>query len=274
MHYFFESPKSMHSFFRNLAECTRIGGYFVGTCYDGQTVFNVLKNKKREESMTIMREDKKIYEITKQYDQTGFPEDEMSLGYAIDVYQESINKVFREYLVNFKYVERVLENYGFVVLPEAEAKAMGLPAGSGLFDQLFDNMNTDVSRDQRLASDYGTAADMTPEEKRISFMNRYFVFKKMRSVNAEKVGKMIMNKGLSGAVSEAISEAISEAEEADTEGKSEEKVVPIARKVKGTKIVLEQFSPSEPTVSLSASAPLGAPLGKTVKIKVQKPPAP
>jgi hypothetical protein len=123
MHYFFETPKSMHAFFRNLAECTRIGGYFVGTCYDGQTVFNVLKNKKREESMTIMREDKKIYEITKQYDQTGFPEDEMSLGYAIDVYQESINKVFREYLVNFKYVERVLENYGFVVLPEAEAKA-------------------------------------------------------------------------------------------------------------------------------------------------------
>ena len=266
MHYFFETPKSMHAFFRNLAECTRIGGYFVGTCYDGETVFNVLKNKKREESMTIMREDKKIYEITKQYDQTGFPEDEMSLGYAIDVYQESINKVFREYLVNFKYVERVLENYGFVVLPEAEAKAMGLPAGSGLFDQLFDNMNADVARDKRLASDYGTAADMTPEEKRISFMNRYFVFKKMRSVNAEKVGKMIMNKGVSEAdVSEAEDEATGE------KRKTEEKVVPIARKVKGTKIVLEQFSPlqiSEPSVSL------GAPLGKTVKIKVQKPPAP
>jgi hypothetical protein len=265
MHYFFETPKSMHAFFRNLAECTRIGGYFVGTCYDGQTVFNVLKNKKREESMTIMREDKKIYEITKQYDQTGFPEDEMSLGYAIDVYQESINKVFREYLVNFKYVERVLENYGFVVLPEAEAKAMGLPAGSGLFDQLFDNMNADVARDKRLASDYGTAADMTPEEKRISFMNRYFVFKKMRSVNAEKVGKMIMNKGISEATSKAVSEAEAEGEK--------EKVVPIARKVKGTKIVLEQFSPlqsSEPSVSLGA--PVGTPLGKTVKIKVQKPP--
>jgi hypothetical protein len=276
MHYFFESPKSMHSFFRNLAECTRIGGYFVGTCYDGQTVFNVLKNKKREESMTIMREDKKIYEITKQYDQTGFPEDEMSLGYAIDVYQESINKVFREYLVNFKYVERVLENYGFVVLPEAEAKAMGLPAGSGLFDQLFDNMNTDVVRDQRLASDYGTAADMTPEEKRISFMNRYFVFKKMRSVNAEKVGKMIMNKGISGAISEAeVNEVDAEAEgEKGDSNKSEGKVVPIARKVKGTKIVLEQFSPSEPSLSLGTSAPLGAQLGKTVKIKIQKPPVP
>jgi hypothetical protein len=221
-----------------------------------------LKNKKREESMTIMREDKKIYEITKQYDQTGFPEDEMSLGYAIDVYQESINKVFREYLVNFKYVERVLENYGFVVLPEAEAKAMGLPAGSGLFDQLFDHMNADVARDKRLASDYGTAADMTSEEKRISFMNRYFVFKKMRSVNAEKVGKMIMNKGVlpndeEEVKADDIRAAIS---------KAEKKVVPIARKVKGTKIVLEQFTSSEPK-----EAPV---LGKTVKIKVQKPPAP
>jgi hypothetical protein len=145
-------------------------------------------------------------------------------------------------------------------------------------------MNADVVRDQRLASEYGTAADMTPEEKRISFMNRYFVFKKMRSVNAEKVGKMIMNKGISEAVSEATGEATSEAtgeatseatgeatSEAETEGEKG-KVVPIARKVKGTKIVLEQFSPlqsSEPSLSLGTQ-PIVAPLGKTVKIKVQK----
>ena len=63
--------------------------------------------------MAIYRDKTKIYEITKQYNDTGFPEDETSLGYSIDVYQESINKVFREYLVNFKYLQRILENYGF-----------------------------------------------------------------------------------------------------------------------------------------------------------------
>ena len=36
----------------------------------------------------------------------------MSLGYAIGVYQESINKTFKEYLVNFNYFVRMMENYG------------------------------------------------------------------------------------------------------------------------------------------------------------------
>jgi hypothetical protein len=51
---------------------------------------------------------KKIYELTKQYSQTGFP-DENSIGYAIDVYQESINKTFREYLVNYPLLVRMME---------------------------------------------------------------------------------------------------------------------------------------------------------------------
>jgi hypothetical protein len=35
---------------------------------------------------------------------------------------------------------------------------------------------------------------MTPEELRITFMNRYFVFKKIRNVNTEKMGKILHNK--------------------------------------------------------------------------------
>ena len=89
--------------------------------------------------MAIYRDKTKIYEITKQYNNTGFPEDETSLGYSIDVYQESINKVFREYLVNFKYLQRILENYGFTLVTKEEAENMGLPDGSGLFDELFNS---------------------------------------------------------------------------------------------------------------------------------------
>ena len=39
----------------------------------------------------------------KLYDNKTFPNDSMSLGYKIDVYQESINKTFSEYLVNFDF---------------------------------------------------------------------------------------------------------------------------------------------------------------------------
>jgi hypothetical protein len=56
---------------------------------------------------------KKIYELTKQYSQTGFPDDENSIG-CFDVYQESINKTFREYLVNYPLLVRMMENYGFI----------------------------------------------------------------------------------------------------------------------------------------------------------------
>jgi hypothetical protein len=204
LHYFFEAPKSFHAFLRNLTECTKVGGFFVGTCYDGLTVFNLLKNKKKEEAVTIMRDDNKIYEITKQYDQTGFPDDELSLGYAIDVYQESINKVFREYLVNFNYFARVMENYGFVILPTGEANALGLPNGTGLFEELFDSMTSDVVRDKRKVADYGQAGGMSVEEKRISYMNRYFVFRKTRIIpDAEKVGKLLMEKGSEATASKA-----------------------------------------------------------------------
>jgi hypothetical protein len=192
LHYFFESERIMHTFIRNIAECTKLNGYFIGTCYDGKTVFDMLQNKYKGESVTIMRNDEKIFEITKQYDYTGFTEDEYSIGYPIDVYQESINKEFREYLVNFKYLQRVMENYGFTLITKEEASSIGLPNGSGLFDELFKSMEIELEKNSNFRNDYEAAPNMSNEEKRISFMNRYFIFRKTHNVDAEKVSKLMM----------------------------------------------------------------------------------
>ena len=39
---------------------------------------------------------RKVWEVTKRYDRDEFPDDSSSVGYAIDVYQETINKVFTD----------------------------------------------------------------------------------------------------------------------------------------------------------------------------------
>jgi hypothetical protein len=139
-HYFFENKKTMHEFLRNVSECTRMNGYFIGTCYDGKTVFNKLKPKDKGESFVIMSDGRKIFEIIKMYDQTGFPDDDMSVGYPINVYQESINQYIQEYLVNFDYVKRIMEDYGFVLVFKNECIKMGLPDSTGMFSELFVNM--------------------------------------------------------------------------------------------------------------------------------------
>jgi uncharacterized LabA/DUF88 family protein len=48
-----------------------------------------------------------------------------------------------------------------------------------------------VKHNPECKADYGKALYMTPEEKRISFLNRYFVFKKVRNVNTDKIHQII-----------------------------------------------------------------------------------
>jgi len=190
LHYFFESVRTMHNFVRNVAECTRVGGVFVGTCWDGKTVFNLLRNKSCGESFNISRYGSRIFQITKMYDYTAFPDDELSLGYSISVYQESIGQHIVEYLVNFDFFRRVMENYGFVLMNREEATQFGFPnGGTGMFEGLYYDMMGEVSREQ--TTRYGSAPEMTEDEKFISFLNRYFIFRKVRHVAAEKITKLI-----------------------------------------------------------------------------------
>jgi len=181
IHYFFEKKEVLHEFLKNISECTKMGGYFIATGYDGNKVFNLLKNRNNGEPYIIMKNGKKIFEITKRYDETSLPDDHLSLGYPIDVYQESINKTFREYLVQYDFLKRIMENYGFTLLPHEEAVSMNLPDGSATFEKMHQNMENELQNNKYLKSNIRTAHNMTPEEKTISFLNRYYIFKKIKS---------------------------------------------------------------------------------------------
>jgi hypothetical protein len=186
-HYFFENPDTLQGFLRNVAECTKLNGYFIGTAYDGKHVFNMLKKVKTGESVKIIEDGKKIWEITKGYGADNFDDDSSSIGYRIDVYQESINQNIQEFLINFDYLDRVFEAYGFKIIDRDEAQSLGLPEGSGLFSELFNNMLEEIKRNKYKEKEFENAANMSAFEKKISFLNRYFVYKKIREVNTEKV---------------------------------------------------------------------------------------
>ena len=196
LHYFWENKATLHRFLRNLSECTRLNGHFIGTCYDGETVFKLLKNKNEGESMVIFDGNRKMFELSKKYSHSGFVPDDTSIGYPINVYQETINNTFREYLVNFDYFVSAMSDYGFVLVDDNAAKKMGLPAGTGLFHEMFEHMMSEIKRKPNVNSEYGTAATMSTDEKRISFLNRYFVFRKATRVNAEKVFKLHMKRDI------------------------------------------------------------------------------
>jgi hypothetical protein len=187
LHYFFKNKDMVHQFMRNIFECTRVGGYFIGTCYDGKTIFDKLS---KNENIVVMTKNKssKMLEIKRLYNETSFPADQPCLGYTIDVWQESINKNFSEYLVNYDYLLRLTYNYGFDLISLDEAKRMELPSGSGSFKDLFNIMEKSKSS----KDNFRDALKMNDEEKQISFMNKYFVFKKSNRVIDPKQIQKIM----------------------------------------------------------------------------------
>ena len=172
-----------------------------------------MKDKKQNESLVIMdRNNNKLLEVTKQYDRDEFSDNISCLGYGINVFQESINKTFREYLVNYDYLIQILENYGFVQLTTDEATKMGLTRGSGSFKDLFDIMNMEIKRDASKKNEYGTAYKMTAEQRRISFLNNYFIFKKVRNVDINDV-KFGITHGTAGEYKQKVAESIMAQEE-------------------------------------------------------------
>ena len=139
-HYFFENIEVLNSYLKNISENCKINGYFIGTCYDGSKVFNLLNDKKYGESEYIIEDNKKAWEIKKMYEEDKFQSNMEGVGLKVDVYQESINKSFPEYLVNFDYLKELLEMYGFSPIDGDECKDFGLFTGIDSFQRLFTNV--------------------------------------------------------------------------------------------------------------------------------------
>jgi hypothetical protein len=145
-------------------------------------------------------------ELTKRYDRADFKDDETCVGYAVDVFQDSINKTFREYLVNYTYLTRILENYGFVLASPEDLRNLRaeFTASTGFFGDLFNKMNDEIKQNPQVRASYKDAPLMTDGERTISFLNRYFIYKKVRKVSdAEKVALNLQHKTADEVMDEA-----------------------------------------------------------------------
>jgi hypothetical protein len=68
-------------------------------------------------------------------------------------------------------------------------------APTGDFRYLFNTMNEDIKKHPRAQASYKEAPFMTADERTISFLNRYFIYKKVRKVsNTEKIALNLQHK--------------------------------------------------------------------------------
>ena len=160
VHYMFKNITTLTQFLQNLADCTALNGYFVGTCYDGQTVFEKLKGKSFIE---FESDGSPLCRITKRYKEETVYMNQTCLGYSINVLQNEIGVEHEEWLVFFPYFELIMKEYGFKLI---EMKR-------------FETIYTEIPE------------RMTDGEKELSFLNKTFLFQKERVVLAPVKLQMI-----------------------------------------------------------------------------------
>jgi SAM-dependent methyltransferase len=167
LHYFFETSNMLDGLLNNIRECLKVGGYFICCCFDGDSVFQLLRDVENGKSKSGVEGESVLWTITKRYEQEEIPQDDDAFGMAIDVEFISIGMPHREYLVPFQLFVQKMKTIGCEILNETEAKQLGLQKGTNMFRE---------SWDMAFAAKHNYA--MTPAVKEFSFLNRWYIFQK------------------------------------------------------------------------------------------------
>ena len=165
LHYFFADPTTRDGFLNNIAENLKVGGFFIGCCFDGETVYNSLSKLALAGVLTGKEGDAEVWSIEKQYDvlpdELALPDTEAGLGRKIKVNFITIGEGHEEYLVNFEHLKKQLAGMGVDVLTPDELTSLGLSESTGLFKKM-----------------YRESFRMPPKLREFSFLNRWFIFRR------------------------------------------------------------------------------------------------
>jgi hypothetical protein len=182
MHYFFETSEKLNGFLQNIADNLKIGGYFVGTNFDGEALFNMLNTTQKDKTKTGMDGDKILWEITKRYETSELPLDDSAFGMAVDVRLVSIGLTHTEYLVPWELLKEKMATIGCELLGKEELKKIGLENSSAMYRK-----SHEMATKTKLGKDRYKMPSIVED---FSFLNRWYIFKRTSSGKGE-IGKIL-----------------------------------------------------------------------------------
>lgn len=167
LHYFFKNEITLRTLLQNVTDNLKVGGYFIGTCFDGMKLNKELKKSNKIEGIL---DGKTIWKISKEYTGTNAI-NRANYGKAIDVYVTTIGQNYTEYLVNLNYFAKICKEYGLELVKEES------------FEEYY-----------KRAKDNQHAKEMSDVEKQFSFLSSVFIFKKNKEPStaaAKKLEKLL-----------------------------------------------------------------------------------
>ena len=172
-HYFFKDEISLRTLIQNINDNLKIGGFVVGTTFNGERINEKLKNTDSILGKTYSGET--MWKIEKKYNSTklGFTSSKPNYGKQIDVFIKTIGTIHPEYLVNFNYLDKIMSEYGFtkIFIKPFEDFYNELIEGK----MLMDLNNAEIEKDIEVIK------KMSEEEKRFSFLSDAFMYKKEKN---------------------------------------------------------------------------------------------
>ena len=178
LHYFFRDRKSVDGFLRNVGENLNVGGFFVGCCFDGDSVHRLLADTAEGSVVSGKVSGKDIWTIRRNYGastEDTLPTTDSGLGHAIDVFVMSIGEEHREFLVSFAYLVKRLATIGVELLIASELEALKLDASTALFSETYKKT--------------GSEFKMPDSLQQFSGLNRWFIFRRRSEGSMESLGR-------------------------------------------------------------------------------------
>ena len=170
LHYFFKSEITLRTLLQNVTDNLKVGGHFIGTCFDGMKLNKELKKSDKIEGKL---DGKTVWKISKQYSGSNAI-NRANYGKAIDVFVTTIGQNYTEYLVNLTYLTKICKEYGLELVKE----------------ESFEEYHKRAKSNQH-------AKEMSEIEKQFSFLSSVFIFKKSKEPStapAKKLEKLLKSK--------------------------------------------------------------------------------